>query len=207
MKKLIVAAMLLLPMAALADLTTPETKEPVQVKLEDMPTVYDEYMAQQGAVVTVREYELPEFKSVTGSGMGKVTYKATAAIVSFTVGERTAYYLRISRKYYTYPEITRYISYDDLVDLRGAIDSLEGNITANPIGTAGKLTANYSIKGKFYDLGYEITTEEKKGEIKHFITWYFNIENREVNYRVCSDTPEYFKEYLGDVIAQIKKLM
>lgn len=205
MKRLIIALMLAAPLFVSAERMTTESK--VADEIANESTIYDDYINLPGSVVTLRTYELPEFKAVNGKGIEKVTYKAETAIVSFNANGQTKYYLKFTRSGYNSPTITRYIPFEQLVELRNAFDALENNITATPIGNAILSEASYTVKDTHVEIGYKIRAEVKKGERTEFITWYFTAEDRVDYCKVYCGDVDYLKDYLSTAIAEIKKLM
>lgn len=203
MKKLILAILTLLPIAAMAQGNTNTDID----SIAKSATIYDHYMSLPGSIITCLEYGMPEFKSTVGEGLNKVSYKADVAIVSFNVNDETKYFLRMSYKRWNGAQITRYIPYENLVELRNAFDNLEQNLTRHPIGDAVVAEAAYSIKAINCEIGYKITSQEKKGERTDTIYWYLNPESRESIYALKANDAETFKEFLGQAIAMIKRHM
>lgn len=204
MKRFIIALMLIAPTFVSAQRAS-ESKNAEEIANES--TVYDEYIALPGSVITMRTYELPEFKSVNGKGIEKATYKAETAVVSFTANGQTKYYLKFERSGYNSPAITRYIPYEQVLELRNALDALVDNITKTPVGTAMLSEASYTVKDTHIEVGYKIRVEVKKGDRNEYISWHFTAEDRVDYCSVYFSDVNYFKDYLSNVIAEIKKLM
>lgn len=204
MKRLFIALLLATPMLVYAQNST-DSKIAEEVANES--TVYDDYVALPGSVITMRTYELPEFKTVSGKGIEKITYKAETAIVSFTAHGQTKFYLKFKRSAYNSPSIERYIPYDQLIELRNAFDALESNITATPVGSAMYAEASYTVKDTHFEAGYKIRVEVKKGERNEYITWHFTAEDRVDYCTVYSSDVNYLKDYISNAIDEIKKLM
>lgn len=152
MKKIFIIMALLMPMYLFAQ----ETEKREQ-------TTFEKFTSSIGSIVKLYDYSLPSLKT---------SYEtATVEVRKVISGNLSDCFLHISFTPYQRSKQVAFIAYQDIIEMKKAIEELKTLAATDGTGEADYLENKFKIKDGSY-IGYYIS-KNKSGDKEP--TWYFNI--------------------------------
>lgn len=155
MKKLLtlLTLMLMLPMVTFA-----------QVQEKKPQTTFEKFTSSLGTMMKFVDYDLPDIKSKYAV--------ANSSIRKVITNNETECFLNISFTNARNEEYSAYIAYNDVIELKKALDELKKQVVNDGTGDANYLENTFTTKDNL-KMGYYI---EKKKSTDKAPTWVLNLE-------------------------------
>ena len=191
MKNFLFLFTFLLPLFIQAQEESVETRE---------QTSYERFVSQKGAIIKYTEYELDQLKED-----GSYASKADASIRKVTINEVSSLYLQIQYKPYQSPEITAFVSYDDVKELVRALDKLIILSQTDAVGDASYVEQKFETND-FMREGYYIQVKKKKNEVTEEKKWFLSLDTRYRNASFYFNDVNILKNFFENAISTMDNI-
>ena len=163
-------------------------------------TSYERFVSQKGAIIKYTEYELDQLKED-----GSYASKADASIRKVTINEVSSLYLQIQYKPYQSPEITAFVSYDDVKELVRALDKLIILSQTDAVGDASYVEQKFETND-FMREGYYIQVKKKKNEVTEEKKWFLSLDTRYRNASFYFNDVNILKNFFENAISTMDNI-
>ena len=169
-------------------------------------TTFEKFTSSIGTIVKFKDYPLPEATGKTGGGMFAAVYTVNATVRQVIIEDVSSLFLKLSYKEYQGPERIAFIAYEDVVEIKKALDEIITQRQSDTTGEACYLENKFKTKD-YLEIGYYISKEtNRKGDNSFKSNYYIDLDTRYRSSTAFFSEPTALVELFNNAINKMNQL-